>query len=56
MLNGQGVLTRLSKGAFSNCSSLNEVNYKGTEEQWKKIKIDDDGNFWLTNAKRNYIK
>ena len=48
-------VTSIGSNAFSSCSSLKEVNYKGTEEQWNKIKI-DGGNYYLTNAKRNYIK
>ena len=55
MRNGQGVLTGLNKGAFSNCISLKEVNYKGTQDQWNNIKIGEN-NSYLTNAKRNYIK
>lgn len=49
------VLMRLNKGAFSNCSSLKEVNYKGTEEQWNKIEIGVK-NSCLTNAEINYNK
>ena len=48
-------VTSIERGAFSNCSSLKEVNYKGTEEQWNKIEIGKH-NSCLTNAKRNYIK
>lgn len=40
--------------AFYECTSLKEVNYKGTEEQWNKINI-HGGNWNLTEAKRNYI-
>lgn len=40
--------------AFYECTSLKEVNYKGTEEQWNKINI-YGGNWNLTEAKRNYI-
>ena len=32
-----GVLTGLNKGAFSDCSSLKTMYYKGTEEQWNAI-------------------
>ena len=48
-------VTSIERSAFSGCISPREVNYKGTEEQWNKIKI-DDYNYCLTNAKRNYIK
>lgn len=41
-------------GAFSGCTNLSEVNYKGTEEQWNNIAI-GRYNENLTNAKRNYI-
>ena len=41
-------------GAFSGCTNLSEVNYKGTEEQWNKISI-EVGNDYLLKAKRNYI-
>ena len=47
-------VTSIERSAFSGCSSLKEVNYKGTEEQWNKIKI-YDGNDYLLEAKRNYI-
>ena len=48
-------VTSIGYSAFYNCSSLKEVNYKGTEEQWNKIEI-SIGNSSLINAKRNYIK
>ena len=31
----------IDKEAFANCTNLNTVYYTGTEEQWKKITIDD---------------
>ncbi|MDO5576857.1 MAG: leucine-rich repeat domain-containing protein, partial [Fibrobacter sp.] len=34
-------VTCIGKYAFSGCSSLTTVNYTGTEEQWKSIKIGD---------------
>lgn len=41
-------------GAFAECSSLEEVNYTGTEEQWGKI-YNVGNNGWLTKATINYI-
>ena len=46
-------VTNIGGSAFSNCSNFTTVNYKGTEEEWKKIDIDYD-NFALTNATINY--
>lgn len=71
-----GVLTRLSKGAFYNCSGLTSVTipngvtfigwfafsgcsglktvfYKGTAEQWSKISICPNNNY-LTSATHYY--
>ncbi|MDD7158273.1 MAG: leucine-rich repeat protein [Firmicutes bacterium] len=48
-------VTSIERSAFSGCSSLREVNYKGTEEQWNKISI-DRGNNYLKTATINYIK
>ncbi len=48
-------VTSIENSAFSNCISLKEVNYKGTQDQWNNIKIGEN-NSYLTNAKRNYIK
>ena len=48
-------VTSIGNSAFEDCSSLNEVNYKGTQEQWNNIEIGSN-NGYLTNAKRNYIK
>ena len=42
-------VTSIGQYAFLNCSSLKTVYYKGTQEQWKKIYI-QDGNTCLTNA------
>jgi hypothetical protein len=39
--------------AFYNCGNLENVNYKGTKEQWEQINIDFD-NEYLTNAIINY--
>ena len=40
--------------AFCDCSSLTEVYYKGTAEEWMNISIDPSGNSYLTNATRYY--
>ena len=48
-------VTSIKYCAFYKCSSLKEVNYKGTQEQWNNIEI-GKYNSCLTNAKRNYIK
>ncbi len=47
-------MTCVEVGAFSGCTNLTEVNYKGTEEQWNNIAI-GMYNENLTNARRNYI-
>ena len=47
-------VTNIGESAFFECNSLARVNYKGTEEQWNKIQI-DDYNSCLTRAKRNYL-
>jgi len=39
--------------AFSDCSSLRDVYYGGSEEQWKRIDI-RDGNEALNNAVIHY--
>ncbi len=33
-------LKKIESGAFGNCTSLTEINYAGSEEDWKKINID----------------
>lgn len=40
--------------AFSGCSSLTDVYYFGTEEQWNKIEIDSSGNETLLNANKHF--
>ena len=42
--------------AFDNCTALTEVKYAGSAEQWKKIKIDKDGNKLLLKAAKKCIK
>ena len=46
-------VTSIGFQAFENCSSLTTVNYKGTQEQWKKISI-NYGNEDLKSATINY--
>ena len=46
-------VTTIDNGAFDGCNSLTTVNYKGTQEQWKKISI-NSGNEYLKNATINY--
>lgn len=33
-------LKKIESGVFGNCTSLTEINYAGSEEDWKKINID----------------
>ena len=46
-------VTSIGDVAFYNCSSLKDVYYTGTEEQWKKISI-DSYNSELTSATIHY--
>ena len=48
-----GVLTRLNKGAFEDCSGLEKVYFKGSAEEWDKISISSH-NEKLNNAARYY--
>ncbi len=47
--------TKIIRGAFAYCSSLSNIYYKGTEEQWEKISIEDE-NICLTNAKIYFVE
>ncbi|MEE1291319.1 MAG: leucine-rich repeat protein, partial [Spirochaetota bacterium] len=47
-------LTFISKDAFGECDKLTTVNYKGTQEQWEQINIEDYDNSSLKNAIINY--
>lgn len=50
-------VTSIGNSAFSNCSSLTTVNYKGSEEQWNKLKanaVAKGGNEALTGVTVNY--
>lgn len=33
-------ITHIRKNAFRNCTTIYEVNYEGSEEQWKQIQIE----------------
>ncbi len=44
----------IGSGAFYMCSSLKDIYYAGTEEQWKKIKINKSSNDPLLNATIHY--
>ena len=43
----------IGSGAFSSCFNINDVYYKGSEEQWGKIRIDYDNNY-MTGATIHY--
>lgn len=52
-------VTFIGSYAFFNCSSLTTVNYKGSEEQWNKLKanaVAKGGNEALTGVTVNIIK
>lgn len=44
----------IDSSAFYMCSSLKDIYYAGTEEQWKKIKINKSSNEPLLNATIHY--
>ncbi len=35
-------IKQIGNGAFSKCTSLKEINFLGSQKEWKKIKMDDD--------------
>lgn len=47
-------VTSIDDYAFSNCTGLETVFYVGTEEQWKTISINSNGNSSFTSAIRVY--
>ncbi len=47
-------LKEIDENAFADASSLNNVYYLGTQEQWNEIEISSEGNDFLLNAKINY--
>lgn len=44
----------VGENAFYKCTSLTDVYYTGSEEEWKKISINSTGNTPLTNANIHY--
>lgn len=46
-------ITRIQKNAFRDCSSIYEVNYEGSKEQWNKIVI-EAGNDIFRHVTINY--
>ena len=46
-------IVEIKKNAFHNCGFMT-INYTGTKKQWKKIKIDKEGNEILLKTKINY--
>lgn len=47
-------ITSIGSSAFKKCSTLTDVYYRGTEEQWNAITIDEFQNEYLTNATIHY--
>lgn len=47
-------VTSIDEWAFYNCSSLKNVYYLGTQQQWSQIVIIGGNNSYLLNAKRYY--
>ncbi len=49
-------VTQIKEDAFYGCAALKDVHYGGTEEQWKAITIDPNGNDPLLNATIHYTE
>ena len=47
-------VTSIGDGAFGWSDHLEDVYYSGTQEQWEKISISNDGNYSLTSATIHY--
>lgn len=47
-------IIKIDENAFENCSSLKNVYYSGTREQWNKIEISTVGNDYLLSATINF--
>ncbi len=43
-------ITEISAGAFSDCAALKSICFEGTEEDWEKINIAEEGNDYLLGA------
>jgi len=43
-------ITKIRSRAFDRCTALSKVFYEGTEEQWQKIDLDQEGNDALLNS------
>lgn len=46
-------ITQIGKNAFDGCTSVKKIYFGGSEEEWKKIKI-ENGNDILSTAKIEY--
>lgn len=49
-------LTKIEENAFLDCNNISTIGVKGTEKEWKKVKIEKKGNQSLLNSKVQYIK
>lgn len=47
-------VTEIGKFAFAEASTLKNVYYEGTKSQWDEIRIETEGNTYLSNAKINF--
>lgn len=47
-------IKEIKENAFSGCNSLSEIHYYGTENSWKRIKI-DKGNSIISSSPKNYL-
>ena len=47
-------LTGIDKYAFDSCEKLEDVYYRGSKSEWKRISIYQDGNYWLTGARIHF--
>ena len=48
-------VTQIESAAFNGCRSLEIINYDGTTDQWRTIKIESIGNSAISNATINCI-
>ncbi len=47
-------VTAIGNSAFANCNRLTNVYYEGNENDWNKISIGGNDNYYLTSATRYY--